>query len=135
MAHTRTITYKNLSDKKYSEYLSFNLPEGAQFGSLTINGAVQEMDDNGGFIIDVPAQSTIMATLTFKVDRSLNKNNFVYSFSEQKQVGSWGEKLQVIFKNSLPYSPKLIAPSATIENKRINFNVVQDQSFLGAVSF
>ena len=135
VAHTRTITYKNQGDKKYSEYLSFNLPEGAQFGSLTINGATQEMDDNGGFIIDVPAQSTVMATLTFKIDRTLNKNNFVYSFSEQKQVGSWGEKLQVIFKNSLPYSPKLIAPSATIENKRINFNVVQDQSFLGAVSF
>ncbi|MDO5561534.1 MAG: hypothetical protein Q4G02_02050 [bacterium] len=135
VAHTRTITYKNSDTQSYSEFLKFALPEGATAINLTINGAVQEVDENGGFIIKVPAQSTVMATLTFKIERTLNKSNFVYSFSEQKQAGSWGEKLQVIFKNSLPYSPKVIAPSATIENKRIGFNRVQDQSFLGAVTF
>lgn len=134
-AHTRTLTYKNSGNQSYSEFLIFNLPEGATSVNLTINGAVQEVDENGGFIIKVPAQSTVMATLTFKVERTLNKSNFIYSFSEQKQAGSWGEKLQVIFKNSLPYSPKVIAPSATIESKRIGFNRVQDQSFLGAVAF
>ena len=134
--HTRVLNYINNSDTDVVETLAFQLPETTI--STAFSFANQEdfvSNADGSFALLLPAHQTVTATLTYIIPRALEQNNFVYSFAEQKQAGAFGQNTQVIFRNTLPYSPKVIAPSATVEGKKITFNSYQDENFLGAVAF
>lgn len=133
--HTRTFSFVNHSDQTVTESLQFAFPENAKNINFTLSGKKQKVSVSQGFLVTIPAQQTVTASLEFSIARTINDKNFVYSFSEQKQSGSRQQSFNLTVKNSLPYSPKIIAPHATIDNNRINFITTQDQSFLGAIAF
>ncbi len=133
--HARTLTYQNASSTSSSETITFILPEQTIDVNFSINGEIQLPNLDGSYSVAIPSQERLTAVLTYVIPRSLEQNNFVYSFAEQKQSGAYNQKVAVSFKNNLPYSPKVIAPSATIDGKKITFVSGQETNFLGAVAF
>lgn len=133
--HARTLTYQNLNQTNSLETINFLLPEQTIDVSFSLNGKVQLPNVDGSYLVSIPAGQQVSAVLTYVVPRSLEQNNFVYSFAEQKQSGAYNQTVSVSFKNNLPYNPKVIAPSATIDGKKITFNSFNNAGFLGAIAF
>ncbi len=111
------------------------MPSQATSSSFLINDTPQIPQEDGSYKITIPAGRTITATYQFSLPRSLTQNNFVYSYAEQKQAGITGQTLNVQFKNNLSYSPKVIAPSALLQNKEVFFYPSAQAKFLGAIAF
>lgn len=133
--HARTLTYQNLSPFDSMETITFLLPEQTIDLNFSINGKELLSNQDGSYLLTIPAGEKLTAVLTYVIPRSLDQNNFVYSFAEQKQSGAYNQAVTVSFKNNLPYSPKIIAPSATIDGKKITFVSYNRANFLGAVAF
>lgn len=133
--HERQIVLENPSQEEKIEFWQFVFPSLAQDIIVTIDGQKRTVDEQNGFKLTLPAQSKQIIKISFYINRVLPDDNFVYSFSEKKQSGERNQSFNLNIKNSLPYSPKVIAPYATIDGKQINFSSVKNQSFLGAVAF
>lgn len=133
--HARTLTYQNQNKIDSRETINFLLPEQTIDVNFSLNGKDQLPNTDGSYSILVPAGQQLSAVLTYVVPRSLEQNNFVYSFAEQKQSGAYNQTVSVSFKNNLPYNPKVVAPSATIDGKKITFNSFSEAGFLGAIAF
>ncbi len=133
--HSRSLTFSNPYSTSSLETIFFQLPEQVTTANFIVNNKEQTVNTDGSFTILIPAHQTITAVLDYTIPRSISQNNFVYSFAEQKQSGAYNQETTVIFKNSLPYSPKIIAPNAIITGKKVTFGSYQDENFLGAVAF
>jgi hypothetical protein len=134
--HTRRIVFDNQAGKRSAgDYLSFDLPVGAKVESLQVNGELVDFDGDKSLAVVVGAGEQTTVELVAALERTINKNDTTYSFYNQAQSGLLGQSVQVIIVNKLPYSPKIIAPSAVNEQKNIIFNQLTGQNFQGAVVF
>jgi hypothetical protein len=134
--HTRKVVFNNAAGKRTAaDYVSFKLPVGASFESLTVDGEKVAFDSDKSLLVTVEAGATTTLELVAFVTRTINQNDLTYSFYNQYQSGFLAQTLQVIIVNKLPYSPKIIAPYAVSEQKNIIFNPVTRQNFQGAIVF
>lgn len=134
--HTRTIVYDNtLSNEAANTYLSFILPYGSTISSFQVDDKNKSLDEYNGSSILIKAGQSSVVVLEFYLSRPIMKNNFTYSFYNQFQHGVSNQNLRVIVENNLPHSPKIIAPTAISEQKKIIFSTKENQSFHGAIAF
>ncbi len=134
--HTRTIVYDNtLSNEAANTYLSFILPYGSTISSFQVDDKNKALDEYNGSSILIKAGQSSVVVLEFYLSRPIMKNNFTYSFYNQFQHGISDQILRIAVENNLPHSPKIIAPTAINEQKKIVFSTKENQSFHGAIAF
>ncbi|MBQ6449794.1 hypothetical protein IJJ08_02735 [bacterium] len=134
--HHRTVVFTNNSPVQVvNDYLTFSLPLGATLESLTLDQEAVELDEDDALILTLaPGQSQTLE-IGYRLDRTIANSDFTYSFYNQHQNGSPDQNLKVIIVSEVPYTPRIIAPTAVTSSDTITFGQPGAESFFGAVVY
>ena len=148
--HKRSIQLQNLSRQNlwpegdYQAYFKFYLPITTQLEKIMIDGQIldatryqiRSINDKQllSMRLTVPANTGLTLEIIYLVPHQLS-GNFAYVFLDQKQAGLTSKHTvyRVVFAEQ--FQPQLIAPSATYQDKIIEFNNDNQDHLLFAVAF
>ncbi len=148
--HQRVVTFQNTAKTNswpkggYKAYIRFYLPEGAELGSLALDGKdvpadkIKQYQESGkkvvGFLLEVPVDSTAQLELNYSSPLS-SETPFSYVFFNQKQSGTAETPTTVKIVAPSRLMPTLIAPQAEVSDNTIIFDDIQEKHSIVGVTY